>query len=173
MGRMHTDREYEAELTLLRERVLLMAARVEEQVNGALRAYQTQDSALAERVRQADSQVDQLEVEIDGLCVQMLARRQPVASDLRFVTTILKIVTDLERIGDLATSICKRVIELQGTPGAYRTSALQDMGEAARNMVRDDVDALEAGDERMTHEGTRRASLISEHNAAILSTHLT
>lgn len=167
MGRMHTDREYEAELTLLRERVLLMAARVEEQVNGALRAYQTQDSALAERVRQADSQVDQLEVEIDGLCVQMLARRQPVASDLRFVTTILKIVTDLERIGDLATSICKRVIELQGTPGAYRPSALQEMGEAARNMLRDAMDALVAGDARKAQEVSRRDQRIDEQHAAL------
>lgn len=167
MGKMHTDREYEAELTSLRERLLFMAARVEEQVNGALRAYQVQDSVLAERVRAADSQVDQLEVEIDGLCIQLLARRQPVASDLRFVTTTLKVVTDLERIGDLATNICERVLELQGTMSAFRPPAVQEMGEAARNMLRDAMDALVAGDAARAQEVSQRDASIDEQHAAL------
>lgn len=164
---MHTDREYEAELTSLRERLLFMAARVEEQVNGALRAYQVQDSVLAERVRAADTQVDQLEVEIDGLCIQLLARRQPVASDLRFVTTSLKVVTDLERIGDLATNICERVLELQGTLSGFRPRAVQEMGEGARNMLRDAMDSLVAGDAKKAQEVSRRDANIDAQHAAL------
>lgn len=167
MGRTHTDREYEAELTTLKDRLLFMAARVEEQVNGALRAFQVQDSFLAERVRQADAQVDQLEIEIDGLCVQLLARRQPVASDLRFVTTSLKIVTDLERIGDLATNICERVLELQGTMSAFRPRAIHEMGEAARNMLRDAMDALVSRDATKAQEVSHRDQDIDEQHAAL------
>jgi phosphate transport system protein len=67
-------------------------------------------------------QINQMEVDIDGLCMQVLARRQPVASDLRFITMALKLVTDLERIGDLGVNICERVIELNQEPPLNPTS---------------------------------------------------
>lgn len=167
MGRLHTDREYEAELTALRERLLFMGARVEEQLVGALRAYAVQDARLAQQMSDADEQVDQLELEIDSLCIQLLARRQPVASDLRFVTTSLKVVTDLERIGDLATNICERVMELQGMPTGLRPRVISEMGDAARNMLRDAMDALVEGDARKAQEVVARDSIIDEQYAAL------
>src|SRR6478736_1002207 len=125
LDRLHTDREYEHELTALRERVLYMGASVEELLTEAMRAFQERDPVRAARVRDLDEQIDRLELEVDGACLHVLARRQPVASDLRFVTTTLKVVTDLERIGDLATNICERVIELgsNAPPAGAETSA--------------------------------------------------
>lgn len=162
MGKLHTDREYEAELGSLRERLLYMAARVEEQLVGALSAYERLDAPLAKRMSSADAQIDKLELEIDGLCIQLLARRQPVASDLRFVTTSLKVVTDLERIGDLATNICERVVELQGMPAGLRPKVIGEMGQAARNMLRDAMDALVDGDAQKAEEVVVRDNWVDE-----------
>ena len=110
MQRRHTDREYEQELETLRERVLLMGARVEQMIDHSIRAFVERSRPLASATIDQDGQIDALELEIDELCLQVLARRQPVASDLRFITTSLKLVTDLERIGDLAVNICERVL---------------------------------------------------------------
>ena len=90
MGRLHTDREYEAELHKLREKLLLMGAKTEEMIASSIRALVDRDSALARRLIGVDDSIDQLEVETDELCLRILARRQPVASDLRFLTTALK-----------------------------------------------------------------------------------
>lgn len=167
VGRLHTDREYEAELKALLERVLFMGARVEEQLVGALRAYADQNGPVAEEIAANDVQVDRLELDIDKACIQLLARRQPVASDLRFITTTLKVVTDLERIGDLATNICERVMEIGGAPAGVRPKILIEMGEAARNMLHDAMDALVAGDARKAQEVVERDIAIDQQYAAL------
>ncbi|MCB9652737.1 MAG: phosphate signaling complex protein PhoU [Deltaproteobacteria bacterium] len=113
---MHTNRGFEHELTTLRERILLMGGRAEEAISSALGSLEERDVALAERVKSMDDYIDRDELEIDELAQTILATRQPVASDLRFITMSLKIVTDLERIGDLAANIAKRSIELVGMP---------------------------------------------------------
>ncbi|MBK8014822.1 MAG: phosphate signaling complex protein PhoU [Deltaproteobacteria bacterium] len=113
---VHTNRGFEHELTTLRERILLMGGRAEEAINSALGSLEDRDVALAERVKAMDDYIDRDELEIDELAQTILATRQPVASDLRFITMSLKIVTDLERIGDLAANIAKRSIELVGMP---------------------------------------------------------
>lgn len=148
MDRLHTDREYEHELTALRERVLFMGASVEELLTTAMRAFVERDLASAEQVCDLDEQIDRLELEVDNACLHILARRQPVASDLRFVTTTLKVVTDLERIGDLATNISERVIELGANtpPAGAETIAL--MTDIARAMLREALDSFVAGDAR-------------------------
>ena len=97
-SRAHTNREYEGELRRIRELLLLMGAKAEEMIHGSIRSLTERDSALAEQMIASDRKVNQLEMEVDELCMQVLARRQPVASDLRFLTTALKLVTDLERI---------------------------------------------------------------------------
>jgi phosphate transport system protein len=102
MAATHTDRTYEAELATLREMLLTMAEKVETAISSSVRALAERSSELAEAVTAGDRDVDRLEVEIDESCRRLLALRQPAASDLRFVTTALKIVTDLERMGDLA-----------------------------------------------------------------------
>lgn len=146
MPPQHTDREYENELRKLREQILLMGAKVEDMIAGSIRALLERDSDLANRLIEADHQVNRLEVETDDLCLRILARRQPVASDLRFITIALKLVTDLERIGDLAVNTCERVIELNQEPPLKPYVDLPRMADAARGMVRDALDAFVAAD---------------------------
>jgi len=145
-SREHTNREYEGELRRLREQLLLMGAKVEDIINGSIRALLDRDSALAEQMIAADRKVNQLEVDIDELCMQVLARRQPVASDLRFLTTALKLVTDLERIGDLGVNICERVLELNGEPPLKPYVDLPNMAREAQEMLHEGLDAFVAAD---------------------------
>jgi phosphate transport system protein len=142
----HTDREYEQQLVSLREQILLMGANVEQMIASAIRALTERNSALAKQVIDGDRRVDLLEVDADHLCLTILARRQPVASDLRFLTTALKIVTDLERIGDLGVNISERVLELNAEPPLKPYVDLPKMGEAVQGMVREALDAFVAGD---------------------------
>lgn len=138
----HTDREYESQLARLRERVLLMGATVEHLLESAMDALERQDVELAQRTIDSDDRVDKLEVEIDGLCLKLLALRQPVASDLRFITMALKVVTDLERSGDLAVNLCERVIELSDTVHSSIFVSISHMGSLAQAMLRDALDAF-------------------------------
>lgn len=140
--RQHTDQGYEQELQQLREKILLMGAQVESMVAGSMRAFESRNGDLACRTLELDQEIDRCEMEIDGFCVSLLARRQPVASDLRFVTTSLKLVTDLERMGDLAVNICERVIELQSNPEPRDFPHLTRMAETVQGMVRDALDAF-------------------------------
>lgn len=133
----HTDREYERELHGLRERVVLMGTQVEAMVDAAMRAFDARDANLARQTVLLDRQVDQLELDIDHRCLRLLARRQPVASDLRFITTSLKLVTDLERVGDLAANICERTLELAAGPPAVIDPRLPRMAALATEMLED------------------------------------
>ena len=99
MGTTHTDKAYEAELKGLRDRLLVMGGQVERAMAASVRAVAERDAELASQVKTNDREINRMEVEIDGMCRRILALRQPAASDLRFITTALKIVTDLERMG--------------------------------------------------------------------------
>jgi phosphate transport system protein len=142
----HTDREYEQELQLLRDAVLLMGARVEEMTKGALTSFARHDMELARATIAMDSEIDRLEMDIDERCVRVLARRQPVASDLRFITTTLKIVTDLERMGDLAVNVCERVLDLDADSLKPVRISLVQMGEVVSDMQHEALDAFIQGD---------------------------
>jgi phosphate transport system protein len=145
-SREHTNREYEGELRRLREQLLLMGAKVEDIIAGSIRALIDRDSALAEQMIAADRKINQLEIDIDEHCMQVLARRQPVASDLRFLTTALKLVTDLERIGDLGVNICERVLELNGEPPLKPYVDMPNMAREVQEMLHEGLDAFVAAD---------------------------
>jgi phosphate transport system protein len=112
----HTDKEFDEELRILREALYAMGVRCEQQIAAAMRSLTEQDDPAAHQVIKNDEVIDQDEIEIDELAFRILATRQPVASDLRFIVMGLKFVTDLERIGDLACSIAKRGLELSRLP---------------------------------------------------------
>ncbi len=112
MEKEHTSREFERELKALRERLLAMGGRAEQQLSRALESIVERNDTTAQRVIQDDTKIDQDEIDIDEIAFLILARRQPVASDLRFVMLALKVVADLERIGDLAVNIAKRARDL-------------------------------------------------------------
>jgi phosphate transport system protein len=116
MIKTHIDKSYEAELHALREKLLEMGGLVEAAIAGSVRAIVERDAALAEQVIKKDRAVNRIEVDVDGACRRLLALRQPAASDLRFITTALKIVTDLERMGDLAVNIAERAVDLTQAP---------------------------------------------------------
>src|SRR5260370_34957665 len=140
-SREHTNREYEQELRRLREQLLLMGAKVEEMIRGSIRALTERETALAEQMISFDKRINQLELEIDELCMQILARRQPVASDLRFITMALKLVTDLERIGDLCVNICERVVELNAQPRLKPYAARPHIARGVQEMLHEALDA--------------------------------
>jgi phosphate transport system protein len=145
-SREHTNREYEQELRKLRDQVLRMGAKVEEIISGSIKALLERDTVLATRMIAFDHKINQMEVDIDELCLLVLARRQPVASDLRFITMALKLVTDLERIGDLGVNISERVIELNEEPQLKPYVDLPRMAEEVQGMLREALDAFVAGD---------------------------
>jgi phosphate transport system protein len=146
LKREHTDRQYENELRKLRDQLLLMGAKVEEMIANSVKALVTRDSDLAHRTIDGDHQINRLEVDTDDLCLRILAKRQPVASDLRVITIVMKMVTDLERIGDLGVNICERVIELNVEPPLKPYVDLPKMAEVAQGMVREALDAFVARD---------------------------
>ena len=145
-SREHTNREYEQELRRLREQLLLMGAKVEEIIRGSIRALMERETAVAEQMIAFDKKINQLELEIDELCMQILARRQPVASDLRFITMALKLVTDLERIGDLGVNISERVIELNAEPPLKPYVDMPNMAREVQEMLHEALDAFVAAD---------------------------
>lgn len=142
----HTDKQYESELANLRQQLLLMGAKVEGMIVDAMRSLVERDAVLAKAVIDRDVDIDRLEVEIDEMALQLLALRQPAASDLRFITEAMKIVTDLERIGDLSTNIAERSAELSTEPQLSPYVELQREAAAVRTMLRDALDAFVSGD---------------------------
>jgi phosphate transport system protein len=171
--RLHTDREYEGELQRIREMLLMMGAKVEEMLGNAMKALAARDSDLADRTLYVDRQINRLEIEVDDLCLRVLARRQPVASDLRFVTMALKVVTDLERMGDLGVNICERIMELNEEPPLMPYHELVDMAESAQEMLREALDAFVAADADRAQAIVERDSKVDAYYATIFRELLT
>ena len=112
MEREHISAIFDQELNDLRTRILAMGGKVEMMISGSVASLVNRDSALAERIIAMDHEVNTLEVTVDEKCLELLALRQPAGRDLRFITLALKIVTDMERIGDQCANIAKRAREL-------------------------------------------------------------
>jgi phosphate transport system protein len=148
----HTSKDFEQELRTLRERLATMGERAARQIALAMKALADKDDDLARDVIRNDTQIDRDENDIDELALQILATRQPVASDLRFITMSLKFVVDLERIGDLAGGIAKRALELNRLPSLEpridlsKLAALvqKNLQAALEAFVRKDADSATA-----------------------------
>lgn len=141
--RHHISQQFNAELGGLRNHLLVMGGLVEQQVQNALQALVEGDSALAEQVRLGDKEVDRLELAIDEESTNVIARWQPAASDLRLVMSVVKMVADLERIGDEAKKIAKmalRQIEEGRAPHGY--VEVRQIGTHVTEMVREALNAF-------------------------------
>lgn len=149
MEREHYSKQYDAELNEIRSKLLEMGGKVELMINDALKSLVERDSALADRVIAFDHEINRLEMEIDERCLEVLARRQPAARDLRFLTLALKIVTDLERIGDQCRNIGKRAKELNEEPPLKPYIDLPRMAQWAGFMVKEALDAFVSGDDQL------------------------
>jgi len=129
-----------------------MGALVEDQIRRVMRALLERDDVLAQEVIDRDQQVNAYDVEVDETCVSLLALHQPAAGDLRFITTAMKIVTDLERIGDQAVNIAQRVLELNREPQLKPYIDLPRMAEKAQHMVKESLDAFVARDTELARK---------------------
>ncbi|MDD9945664.1 MAG: phosphate signaling complex protein PhoU [Myxococcales bacterium] len=138
----HTDREYHHKLGQIRSCILRMAGLVEKMIGDSVAALLNNDLDLARSVMERDREVDGLELEIDDLSATTLARWQPMASDLRFVILSVKMVTDLERIGDLAVNIAERTPDFAKDSPRWRWDEVEQMSGLAQSMVHDAIDAF-------------------------------
>lgn len=138
----HTDRKYEEDLRKLREDILYMGGLVEDQIQKAVKSLVDRDSGMANIIIERDHEVNRLDVDIDDLCIRLLALHQPAGRDLRFITTGLKITTDLERIGDMAVNICERALELNQEPQLKPYIDIPRMAHIAEGMIRESLDSF-------------------------------
>lgn len=142
----HIFKQFDKELKTLKDKLLLMAAKVEERLSDAIRAMVERDQDLAKRTTESDRDINRLEMEVDELAVKMIALRQPAARDLRFITTAPKIVTDLERCGDLAVNIAERAVALNEDEQLKPYIDLPKMADLALTLLKDALDAFVNGD---------------------------
>jgi phosphate transport system protein len=143
---MSIQRRFDEELADLKEKILRMGSLVEGQIRQALQALIDRDDDLATQVIENDRQVNTMDVAVDEACLALLALQQPAARDLRFITTAMKISTELERMSDLAENICERAIELHEEPQLKPYIDIPLMAEHAIKMVGEALDAFVRGD---------------------------
>ena len=139
-------RQKEQDIEALKERVLKMGGFVEESIRKSVKALVERDRNLAMEVIDGDAIVNNFDVEIEEECIRFLAIWQPTGSNLRFITTAIKIITDLERMGDLAVDICERAIELNEEPPLKPYIDIPRMAEASQKMLKDSLDSFVAMD---------------------------
>ena len=145
-------RHFHEELEALKQTLLAMGGLVEDQIRRVMKALLERDDVVAREVIERDRQVNTYDVEVDEQCVSLLALHQPAAGDLRFITTAMKIVTDLERIGDQAVNIAQRVLELNVEPQLKPYIDLPRMAERAQRMVKESLDAFVARDTALARQ---------------------
>ncbi len=144
--REHTSKQYEQQLRSLKEKLLLIGYKAETSIADATRALVERRPSLAQRVVDEDDEVDRLELEIDDICFEILAREQPVASDLRFITTAMKIVADIERIGDNGVNIACSALEIMHEPELKPIIDIPVAAAAAQRILKESLDAFVNGD---------------------------
>lgn len=159
---------FDEELLQLKERVLKMGSMVEAAIKDSVRALVERDNALAREVIDRDHRINSLDVEIDEECIRLIALRQPRARDLRFITTAMKITTDLERMGDLAVNIAERALELNEEPLLKPYIDIPRMSQLAQGMTRDALDAFVKGDKKLAMDVIMRDDEVDDLKHEVL-----
>jgi phosphate transport system protein len=152
------------EINNLKKKLLALGAQVETVVRDATLAIERKDSDLAQKIIDNDINIDNAEVEIEEDCLKILALHQPVAIDLRFIVTALKMNNDLERIGDLAVNIAERAVFLAGQPKVNISFDLVDMAHNAQSMLKRCIDALINQDVELAHEVCASDNIVDKMN---------
>jgi phosphate transport system protein len=157
-SRPPTDADYEAELRSLRQALIRMAGRVEEMIRAATQAYVDRDGQALAKVIEHDRKVNQSEIDIDEMCLALIANRRPEDAELRFITAAFKMVTDLERIGDLAVNVCERAAQLALLPMPIPGFAAEipRVGALVQQMVHDAINALIEADSALAQDVVKR-----------------
>jgi phosphate transport system protein len=147
---------FDEELMHLKELVLKMGGMVQSAIKDSIHSLVERDSELARKVIEKDPLVNALDVQIDEESIRLIALRQPTAGDLRFITTAMKITTDLERMGDLAEDISERAIELNEEPPLKPYIDIPRMAEISQGMLRDVLDAFVKEDTSVAYDVIKR-----------------
>jgi phosphate transport system protein len=167
------DRPFDEELKRLKEKLLEMASRAEESIALAVRGLKERKEEVACEVINREPAINLLDIEIDEMCLCLLALRQPMATDLRFIAAAMKIGSDLERIGDLAVNIAERTFDLLKQPQLKPLIDIPRMAALAQGMVHDALDAYVRGDESLAHEVCERDDQVDQLNDQIFRELLT
>lgn len=162
MTKAHINKAFDHELRLLQDRMLLIAGRVEKMIANAIRAFSQNDIALARQTIEYDKRIDRDELLIDRLCIELLARRQPLGKDLRFIVSVIKMVTYFERMGDLAVKICQRVIKLKHAQANSNVADIEEMAKGVQAMIKDTLEAFLLSDYKKALMVIRQDELIDE-----------
>lgn len=167
------ERPFDEELKALKEKLLEMADRAEEQIVLAVRALKERQEKLACEVLEREAAINRLDIEVDEMGMKLLALRQPMAADLRFITSAMSIGTDLERIADLAVNIAERALDLLKQPQLKPLIDIPRMAELAQEMVRDALNAFINGDDKLAKEVCERDDQVDELNDQVFRELLT
>jgi phosphate transport system protein len=167
------ERPFDEELKLLKEKLLDMASRAEEQIGLAVRGLKDRKQEMACEVLAKEEAINRLDIEIDDMALRLLALRQPMATDLRFITSAMKIGSDLERIGDLAVNIAERTLELLKFPQLKPLIDIPRMAEMSQEMVRDALNAFVNGDAVLAKNVCQRDDQVDQLNNQIFRELLT
>ncbi len=159
---------FDEELQHLKEKLLKMGSLVEDAIKNSVHALVDRDNTVAKRVIDNDRLVNTLDVEIDEESIRLIALRQPKASDLRFITTAMKITTDLERMGDMAVNIAERALELNEEPILKPYIDIPKMRAIAQGMTRDALDAFVRKDKNLAMDVIMRDDEIDDLKHAVL-----
>jgi phosphate transport system protein len=160
---------FEDELRELRVKILKLGSLVEEAIGRSIESLLERDSTLAREVINQDARINTFDVEIDEECIRLLALRQPTAGDLRFITTAMKITTDLERMGDYAVDICERALELNQEPQLKPYMDLPRMAEIAQGMLRDVLEAFLNRNSALAYEVINRDDEVDQLTVQIFN----
>jgi phosphate transport system protein len=170
---MITETHFQKELEELKGNLLKMAALVEETIRDAVRSLVKRDSELAQQTFAKEDRINSLEIAIDDMCLRLLALRQPMAVDLRFITAAMKIITDLERMGDQAVNIAERALSLNQEPQLKPYIDIPRMTEIAQSMVKDVLDAFVNKDSKLARSVCERDDLVDGLNDQVFRELLT
>jgi len=158
------ETHFHQELNYLKEELLKMAGLAEQAIANAIDALVKGDTPLAEKTIQGDKAINEMELEIDELSLKLLALHQPLAADLRFITSAMRINIELERIGDLAVNIAERAISLNQDPQLKPYIDIPRMAEITKNMVKEVLDAFVSGDADLARAVCERDDQVDDLN---------
>ena len=166
----HSSKQYDHELETIRSKVLLMGGLVESQFLDAMTCFRTGNMEGADRVIAEDDQVNQLEVSLDDACSHLIVKRQPTANDLRTVMATIKVITDLERIGDEASKIARtsKSLHSRGAPALNHYEMVRTIATAATDMLHDALDAFARLDGKQAHKLIAQDAVVDHEFRSIM-----
>ncbi len=159
------ERHFEVEFEKLKSRILKMCSLVDEQFTSAIQAVEEENLELAQQIIERDDKVDKYDVKIDKACQKLLALRQPVATDLRFIMSAMTINNNLERIGDLAVNIAENFLLLKKKPVFLDKSNFAPMANIVKEMIRNSIDSFINNDPKLAQKVIEAEDTLDKYNA--------